>query len=228
MYKATNACSPAAKISSGEADSVSNTVACSWKCWFVLNFLREVPFPKFIGNAILSSMEGTTPAEFTFKRSRQAITLDTKTAVKLDGVAVHQLLFQRLTIAAKASDEIEDIFKYELCSYPPALLDSSLLLREPQKPVLANTIWDTLTQNSPVLTGEVQYVLDGGSLLQRIPWTRGTTYRDICTVYTEYVTKKYGEAIVVFDGYGESSTRIWYTKDELKVKLESMLPSPRI
>ena len=45
LYKATNACSPAAKISSGKADSVSNIVACSWKCWLVLNFLREVPFP---------------------------------------------------------------------------------------------------------------------------------------------------------------------------------------
>ena len=50
-------------------------------------------------------------------------------------------------------------------------------------------------------------MLDGGSLLQRIPWTQGATYRDICTVYSTYVTKKYGKAIVVFDGYGESSTK---------------------
>ena len=170
----------------------------------------NVDTAKVIGDAILSSMEGTTPADITFKRNRQAITLDTKAAVKLDGVAVQiapQLLFQRLTITAKACDKIEHIFKYELCSYPPALFDSLVLLREPQKPVLANAIWDTLTQNSPVLTGEVQYVVDGGCLLQRIPWTWGTTYREICTVYKEYVTKEYGEAIVVFDGYGESSTK---------------------
>ena len=54
-------------------------------------------------------MEGTTPADFTFNRNRQAITLDTKAAVKLDGVALQidpQLLFQRLIIAAK------DIFNY--------------------------------------------------------------------------------------------------------------------
>ena len=165
-------------------------------------------------------MEGTTAADFTFKRSDQVVTLDTKAAVKIDGVTVQidpQLLFQRLTIAAKASDNIEDIFKYELCSYPPALFDSSLLLREPQKPVLANAIWDSLTQDSPGISGEVQFVLDGGSLLQRIPWTRGATYKEICTVYTDYVVKKYGEAIVVFDGYGESST--WYIKDEPKGNL---------
>ena len=35
----------------------------------------------------------------------------------------------------------------------------------------------------------------------------GGTYREICTVHTHYVVKKYGEAIVVFDGYGESSTK---------------------
>ena len=67
-----------------------------------------------------------------------------------------------------------------------------------------------LEQNSPVLTGKVQYVLhvDGGSLLQ---WTMntGTTDREIqvCTVYTENVKKKYGEPIMVFDGNGESSSK---------------------
>ena len=47
-------------------------------------------------------------------------------------------------------------------------------------------------------------MLDGGSLLQHIPWKRGATYKEICTIYTDYVAKKYREAIVVFDGYGES------------------------
>ena len=57
--------------------------------------------------------------------------LDTKSKMKIDGVAVQidpQLLFQRLIIAAKTTGNLEDIFKYELCSYPPVLLDSSLLL----------------------------------------------------------------------------------------------------
>ena len=51
------------------------------------------------------------------------------------------------------------------------------------------------------------FVLDGGSLLQRLPWTQGTTYGDICTTYVDYVTKKYREAVVVFDGYEKSSTK---------------------
>ena len=67
--------------------------------------------------------------------------------------------------------------------------------------MLANAIWNLLTQDTPEIPGKVQFVLDGGSLLQHIPWKQGATYGDICTVYTEYVAKKYGEAIVVFDGY---------------------------
>ena len=94
-------------------------------------------------------MEGMTAADYTFKRNDQVITLDTKFTVRTDGITVQidpQLLFQRLTIAAKASNNIEDVFKYELCSYPPALFDTSLLLSEPQKPVLANAIWNLLPQ----------------------------------------------------------------------------------
>ena len=155
-------------------------------------------------------MEGNTAAEYTFKRSNQAVTLGTKSAVMIDGVMVQidpQLLFQRLTIAAKASDNLEDVFKYELCSYLPALFDSAQLLREPQKPVLANAIWALLSPSRPDITGEVRYVLDGGALVQRIPWTRGATYKDICTMYTRYVMKKFGEAIVVFNGYDGTSTK---------------------
>ena len=93
-----------------------------------------------------------TVAEYTFKRNYQVITLATKSAIKIDGITVQidpQLLFQGLILAAKTTDNIKDVFKYELCSYPPALFDTSLLLREPQKPMLANAIWNLLTQDTP-------------------------------------------------------------------------------
>jgi prophage tail gpP-like protein len=48
---------------------------------------------------------------------------------------------------------------------------------------------------------DVQYVLDGGALLQRIPWMKGATFNEMLTVYTDYVLRKYRSAIVVFDGY---------------------------
>ncbi|KAJ8377229.1 hypothetical protein AAFF_G00264570 [Aldrovandia affinis] len=85
-----------------------------------------------------------------------------------------------------------------------------ILLRQPQKPVLTDAIWALHTPDLPGVTGHVQYVqyvLDGGALVQRIPWTRGSTYMGICKRYSEYVTRNYGEAVVVFDGYQGTSTK---------------------
>ena len=91
------------------------------------------------------------------------------------------------------------MFKYELCSHPPAVFDLNQLLRQPQKPVLADATWALLAPDDTSIPSEVQYVLDGGALR--------ATYLDICHVYTKYVTRKYGEAVVVFDGYDGTSTK---------------------
>ena len=58
-------------------------------------------------------MKGVTVAEYTFKRNHQVVTLDNKSALKIKGVKVQidpQLLFQRLTVAAKVTNSIEDVF----------------------------------------------------------------------------------------------------------------------
>ena len=58
-------------------------------------------------------------------------------------------------------------------------------------------------------SGDVQYVLDGGALLHRVPWPRGSTYESVSHLYVRYVTQKYGAAAIVFDGYNDEPT----TKD---------------
>ena len=157
-----------------------------------------------VGTSILSSMDGHTPAEYTFKRKDQAVTLGVKSSVKIDGDQVQvdpQLLFQRLVIVAQKCDELESALKYELCSYPPALFDSSLLLREAKKPALADAIRKHVGPDVPadnVVDGS-QYVLDGGALLQRIPWSIGSTYTYIFHQYTQYVVKKYGKVWCLMD-----------------------------
>ena len=55
----------------------------------------------------------------------------------------------------------------------------------------------------------MQYILDGGALLHRIPWQRGTTYDDICQHYCRYVSCHYGMPTIVFDGYQDGPS----TKD---------------
>ena len=70
--------------------------------------------------------------------------------------------------------------------YPPSLFDSSLMLPKLQKPALVDAIWAKLPSVATGPKGEVQYVLDGGALLHRIPWPRGfLKYREICDMYCQ-------------------------------------------
>ena len=100
---------------------------------------------------------------------------------------------------------------YELCSYPPALFESPNFLRQAQKSTLADTIWSLTSTSSPEINAPnynaAQYVLDGGALLQRISWKKGGTYQDVFITSCDYVKKKYGKAVVVFDGYTDVSTK---------------------
>lgn len=125
--------------------------------------------------------------------------------VKIDSERVEidtQLLFQRLLLASNACENMSTMFRYELSSYPTSLFDSSLMLRQANKPALANAIWSKLppqvtAENAPCDAG-LQYVLDGGALLHRVIWpTPGSaTFSDVCACYSDYVTRKYGRAIV--------------------------------
>ena len=86
-------------------------------------------------------------------------------------------------------------------------------MRPANKPALADAIWASMPKTLLGQTGERQYVLDGGSLVHRIPRQRGTTYNDICRMYTNYVTRRYGPAIIVFDGYQEELSTIYGTHE---------------
>jgi len=114
-----------------------------------------------------------------------------------------QLLFQRLSTAGSRCDDLTDVFKYELCSYPPALFQTIDVLLEADKPALAEAIWKQLplVVRNTVLPQNVQYVLDGGALLHRIPWNSGKTYEGISSHYVRYVGDRYGNTVIVFDGY---------------------------
>jgi len=110
------------------------------------------------------------------------VTLDTRSSVKTGKETVlidPQLLFQRLSTAGSCCDDLTDVFKYELCSYPPALFQTIDILLEASKPALAEAIWKQhpLAVRNTVLPHNVQYVLDGQALLHRIlhriPWNSG-------------------------------------------------------
>jgi len=160
-----------------------------------------------IGQHILSSMVDQDVVQYTFKKKDQVITPETKSTISVNGETVHidpQLLFQRLVIAGNQSDKLVEAFEFELCSYQPALFETKDVLLEANKPSLSKAIWAVVPHDEQQInqtSDSYQYVLDGGALLHRIPWQLGETYDTILNRYTSYMTKHYGNAVVVFDGY---------------------------
>ena len=169
-----------------------------------------------IGTRTLQDMVGKKVSEYSFKKSQQAVTLNEKSSVKVSGEVVAidpQLLFQRLTTAAnRYVSDISEVFRYELSGVPSCLFDNTGLMREPQKSALAQAIWslgDCSVDEYYQPEENIHHVIDGGSLIQRIPWEKGSTFGDICNRYYEYLSQKFMNAIVVFDGYASGPS----TKD---------------
>ncbi len=98
--------------------------------------------------------------------------------------------------------DLASLFKYELCTHPAAVFDRSSLPWEANKPALADALWKLVKNDSEAetLPDSVHYVLDGGSLLHRLSWKQGEMFQSVCARYVTYVTTKYGEATIVFDG----------------------------
>ena len=139
-----------------------------------------------IGSQILESMIGKSILGYTLRRKQEAFTMNDKTCKFNEDVKVDsQLLFQRLLVVGERCDELSLVLKHELCNYPPALFEEPGVMRLANKSLLADARWNLLGDHpqDPPKCGEVQYVIDGGSLMHRITWHRGSTYIDICIQY---------------------------------------------
>ena len=138
----------------------------------------NVDTTKYVGEDILTSMAQQKVLQHSFKKKDQAVTLSTS-AVKVNNETIQidpQLLFQRLMTSGTRNDQLEGIFQFELCCYPPAIFEARYVMRPANKPALADAIWVLMHKDVVEPTGQSQYVLDGWSLVHRIPWQRGTTY----------------------------------------------------
>jgi len=45
----------------------------------------------------------------------------------------------------------------------------------------------------------VVYVIDGGAMLQRLPWPKSPSYADLTQLYIQYVHNHFRNVLVVFD-----------------------------
>ena len=155
---------------------------------------------------------------YSFKRKDISVTMASKTSVKV-GVEDIQidpiLLFQRLAALSNGDDNKKDIFSFELCSFPASLFESPLLPRLANKAALADHLWTLITEHNnhdslfQMNQDNLKYVIDGGSLLHKIFWPKNASYSSICSLYCQYLKRKYGDPTVVFDGYKSCPT----TKD---------------
>ena len=112
-----------------------------------------------------------------------------------EGPVDPQLLFQRLVTTGLRCDELEDVFSYELCAYPHALFESRYCMRQAQKASLRTALCAQIKKATEVPSHPLLYVLDGGALLHRIPWTKGSTWTHIFQQYVQYVTGRYSRVI---------------------------------
>ena len=156
--------------------------------------------------------------EYKFCRKQQVVTMTVSNKVIINNEAVQidaHLLFERLTFISTAMDALsEDLFRYELCAYPPALFDTSVLPELANKASLAKAIWSLVRETQVTAVNNAQFVLDGGALLHRVPWCLGKLLSDICNSYVTYALHKYGNAVIVFDGYSDTAT----TKDATHIR----------
>ena len=64
----------------------------------------------------------------------------------------------------------------------------------------------TVNEDDEVASQHSKIIVDGGYLLYRVFW-KGQTYEDIIKCHLSYVKSNYGTATIVFDGYGQMSTK---------------------
>ncbi|KAL8570759.1 hypothetical protein ACOMHN_006909 [Nucella lapillus] len=93
-----------------------------------------------------------------------------------------------------------------MTNLPCALFDASGLPRLASKSTLAEYLWSSAKEDATLPNENINFVLDGGSLLHKLPWQRGSTYNQLAEMYAEFVARKYKKATIVFDGYSTQQT----------------------
>ena len=167
-----------------------------------------------VGKDIVNKLEGHSIFTYSHKRNMKVKTLASAKAVKVaeDRTIDPALLFQRFLVVSQTGElSLDEVMKYELSPYPPCIFEAKNQLRKADKPALVEALRNHATSVDNAVRESVpkteHYVLDGGSLLHRLKWTEGSTYSSIADAYATFTLASYGKATVVFDGYGEPSTK---------------------
>jgi hypothetical protein len=163
-----------------------------------------------LGVKSASAIPGKKPyGEVTLKRKDRITSISgDKNQITVRGVEVEvnsTLLFMRVTCVIKDASQMEGYLLHEFAKQPPSLFDKGIM-RKNTKSALANVLKSKVNVHFQ-LPDRARFIIDGGHLLQSLPWPADATYNQICDNYVSYVTDNYGfQAVVVFDGYGSASS----------------------
>lgn len=85
-----------------------------------------------------------------------------------------------------------------------------MMMRKPDKPSLRKALVsdeEAFELDLPSSRNDYSYVIDGGALLHRVCWAKGSNFKNIAKSYVQYVQKHYGKCFIVFDGYESATTK---------------------
>ena len=100
----------------------------------------------------------------SFRRKEHVVTMASQNVIKIRDAMIPldpQLLFQRLVTAGMRQERMGEVFTYELCSYPPSMFENRHNLLPADKPALAEALWKLMPMETPLLVGDINFVLDG-------------------------------------------------------------------
>ena len=135
-----------------------------------------------------------------------------------DSISVDpKLLFQRLIVMTEDSSvTLDKALHYELTSFPPSIIEDVNIMRQANKSALADEVDRMYNHDKRCTPDELpplvtRFVLDGGSLILRLPWQKKTTFKHIINLYSHHIKKKYDKSVtIIFYGYPNNPT----TKDQ--------------
>ena len=141
---------------------------------------------EYVGCRIIHKMKGQSAFTFSFSRKDKAVTIGQQSTIKIAAYRTidSAFLFQRFMQVSQTGElSLEEVRRYELSPFPPALFEARHVLRKADKPQLAHAIRDHASDAMLDCVPEsTRHVLDGGSLLHRVPWQLGTRYGEIVNI----------------------------------------------
>ena len=180
-------------------------------CQFRGKVMLNAKGPKILGKKIQAALDNTAYHNASIKRKDQIKTFKflqhDKTVSKTGGAAFQShAMFNRMITVAAREDNIEEFFHYELTQEPMSLFKNGMM----RKPEALRKV--TMPEEEAIKKDDIKncdtYVLDGGALIHRVRWSKGTKFITIAETYVKYIRKNYRLNVpVVFDGYHNKSTK---------------------